>query len=92
MLKVKKIQQLDATYVIKLDTGEFFEFEVEFDEEKQEWALVGESKNYGTFNRFSQAELKVVSKIVTELNKRDVPEATKKKAVAKKKVVKKSSK
>ncbi len=89
MLKVKQVQQLSATYVVELNTGEFFEFDVVFDATKREWALVGESRYYGTGARYSQAELKVVSKIITELNKRDVPECSKKKAVAKKKKVKK---
>lgn len=78
MLKVRQVQQLKATYVIELNTDEFFEFDVVFDIDKREWALVGESREYGTSARYSQAELKVVSKIVTELNKRDVPECSKK--------------
>lgn len=89
MLKVRQVKQVKSTYVIDLNNDELFEFDVIFDGEKQEWALIGESKYIETANRYSQAELKVILKIVTELNKRDIKEVPIKKN-AKKKVVKKT--
>ena len=91
MLKVRQVKQVKSTYIINLNNDELFEFDVIFDGEKQEWALIGESKYSGTFNRYSQAELKVILKIVAELNTRDVKEIPIKKN-AKKKVVKKTKK
>ena len=85
MLKVRQVQQLKATYVVELNTDEFFEFDIVFDIDKQEWALVGESQYYRTSNRYSQAELKTILKIITGLNARDVKEIPKKKAKKKSK-------
>jgi len=53
MLKVKRVKQVKSTYIIELNSGELFEFDVIFDGEKQEWALIGESKYIGTANRYS---------------------------------------
>ncbi len=91
MLKVRQVKQVKSTYVIELDSGELFEFDVIFDGEKQEWALIGESKYDGTYNRYSQAEQKAILKITTELNKRDIKEVPIKKN-AKKKIIKKKKK
>ncbi len=85
MLKVKNIQQLNATYVVELNDGELFEFDVVFDITKREWALIGENRYYNMQSRYSEAEIKAVLKILKELNARDVKEQPKK---AVKKVVK----
>lgn len=89
MLKVKNIQQLNATYVVELNSGEFFEFDLVFDTTKVEWALIGENRYYGMQSRYSEAETKVVLKILKELNARDVNKQPKK---AVKKAVKKTVK
>ncbi len=84
MLKVKQVKQVKSTYVIDLNSGELFEFDVIFDGEKQEWALIGESKYVGTANRYSQAELKAILRVITELNARDIKEVPVKKNSKKK--------
>ena len=90
MLKVKQVKQLKSTYVIYLNSGELFEFDVIFDKGKQEWALIGESRYYDANNRYSQAELIVILKTIKELNARDIKEVPIKKVSKKKVAIKKT--